>query len=170
MGPKRKRRRLPLLGATGAATGASDSGGLDGGSWRRAARTTTSRPSTDDCSPSPDAAAEERETTVRRVNTDVQATKDGFAAFQAWVHGVVDKDSRVMLGRDHRRRVVGGERELSMGDGDGVVFVGSDDAAFQEDGEGAMASSSSSSKMRVPRGPHLQTLSIYLSLIYQRMT
>lgn len=55
-------------------------------------------PALDDCSPSPDAAAEERETTVRRVNTDVQATKDGFAAFQAWVHGVVDKDSRVMLG------------------------------------------------------------------------
>lgn len=111
------------------------------------------------------------------MSADVQATKDGFAAFHAWVRGVADKDGRVVLGRTSNPRelqeIIDGEWaearwELGMGDGDGVV-AGSDDAAGKEDGEGAMASSSSSSKMmRVPRGPHLQTLSIYLSLIYQR--
>lgn len=124
---------------------------------------------------SPEAAAgEERETAVRRVNADVQATKDDFAAFQAWVRGVVENNNgRVVLGRSANpkelQEIIDGEwalarRELAGDDYDDVTDT-------EEGGEGAAmaASSSSSKKVKVLRGPHLQTLSIYLSLIYQHM-
>nr|TKW01737.1 hypothetical protein SEVIR_8G198800v2 [Setaria viridis] len=182
MGPKRKRRRLPLLGATGAATGASDSGGLDGGvpqvvpgaeqrglprpgPRRLLAVAGRRRRGEGDDGPPGEHRRPGHEGRLRRLpGLGPRRRRQGQPR-----HAREHVQPPGTAG-DHRRRVVGGERELSMGDGDGVVFVGSDDAAVKEDGEGAMASSSSSSKMRVPRGPHLQTLSIYLSLIYQRMT